>query len=1278
MAKQGDEDYKAVATPKDEVVDIQDKPVAIGSITALTNANADIEHDFPFSAMYRYADGKDKLLMGVGLIMSCANGAAFPLMAIMFGDSINGFTPPINFKVINKAAMEFLLLALGLLISGYASYTCFAISAERQMKRLRSECLKHIMYQEMSWYDQRDASELASRISGDTIKIKEGMGEKLGEALRFICQFFVGYIIGFSRGWNLSLVMSCVMPLMAVSLTFLIKRLRDSTARSQKVYAAAGAVAEENIGAIRTVASLNGEQRAIEKYGVNVQNAEDETVGVAKFVAFALGWFFMFMWLTYAIGLWYGGWLVSKQSGPITDPGSVFSAFYGILLGTMSLAQISPNISAVASAKGAATALYKILARPSQIDASILDGEVPTDCDGDIEARDLHFTYPSRPDDPVLKGYSLSIKKGETVAFVGASGSGKSTLVGLLERFYEPTSGALYLDGRDISTLQIKWLRSQIGLVSQEPVLFATTILENIAAGGANISREEVVAAAKLANAHDFISKLPQGYDTMCGEKGATLSGGQKQRVAIARALVRQPKILILDEATSALDNESERVVQAALNNLMEQTKMTTIVIAHRLSTIRTADKIAVISKGVVAEIGRHDELMQLDNGFYRTLVELQTNRPEDDEVIDVQEARVSLVLDQGGEQAELVRKYSNLSQISVDHVSDYEGLKEVDVPLSRIFDLTKPQRLHLVFGVVACSIQGFAMPGVSLIITQVITDMAKYYGLYIESGKKNTQALTNLYDAVAAQAQIFIIVAVVIFCVAFIQTYSFRVIAEKLTTRLRNLHFQALMRQDIGFFDLDGHTTGALTTDLSTHATKVVVIAGENQARIIQSLFTILSAFFIAFFWGSWQLTLVMAAVFPLLLVGSWARAAQFKGKKLSDNLADSGSLATEAITNARTVTAFGLQQDIISRYDVLLEKPLKEGAKEAHVNGIMNGFSTASMFAVYALVFWYGAKLVESKSIDFGELMRTLMAIMMASQGVGQTAGFMGDTDAAKKSASKIFSIVDRKSAVDSSSTDGVVPTNVTGRIEFKDVSFNYPSRPDVKVLKHYDLTIEAGQTVAFCGPSGGGKSTCVALLERFYNPIAGTIEIDGQDISTLNLKWLRSQMGLVGQEPVLFVGTIAENIASGLSDYADLPDLQERVEAAAKMANAHNFITQFPDGYNTQVGLKGEQLSGGQKQRIAIARAIMKNPSILLLDEATSALDSESERVVQEALDNLLAEKGRTTIVIAHRLSTIRNADKICVVSGGRVAEQGTHDELMKLNGIYTHLVQTTTKN
>ncbi|KAG6577939.1 ATP-binding Cassette (ABC) superfamily [Phytophthora cinnamomi] len=241
--------------------------------------------------------------------------------------------------------------------------------------------------------------------------------------------------------------------------------------------------------------------------------------------------------------------------------------------------------------------------------------------------------------------------------------------------------------------------------------------------------------------------------------------------------------------------------------------------------------------------------------------------------------------------------------------------------------------------------------------------------------------------------------------------------------------------------------------------------------------------------------------------------------------------------------------------------------------------------------------------------------------------------------------------------------------GKIEFKNILFRYPTRPEVTVLRNYNLTIEAGQTVAFCGPSGGGKSTGVSLIERFYDPVDGQVLLDGVDTKELNLNWLRSQIGLVGQEPTLFIGTIAENIAYGLTD----KPTQQDIEEAAKMANAHGFITKFPDGYDTQVGMKGEQLSGGQKQRIAIARAILKNPNILLLDEATSALDSESEKVVQEALDKVVALKRRTTIIIAHRLSTIRKADKICVVSGGKIAEQGTHQELIKLKGIYAKLVE-----
>ncbi|KAG9407960.1 ABC transporter B member 10 [Aphanomyces cochlioides] len=533
----------------------------------------------------------------------------------------------------------------------------------------------------------------------------------------------------------------------------------------------------------------------------------------------------------------------------------------------MAVGQISPNINAVTIAKGSAKALFKILDSKSDIDASDMSGQLPLTCEGNIEACDVHFAYPSRPEDPILRGYSLSIKKGETVAFVGASGSGKSTLVALLERFYQPTSGAIYLDGRDISTLQIKCLRSQIGLVSQEPVLFATTIFENIAAGGDNISRDQVIAAAKLANAHDFIMGLPVGYDTMCGEKGATLSGGQKQRVAIARALVRQPKILVLDEATSALDNESERVVQEALNNLMAHTDMTTIVIAHRLSTIRTADKIAVISKGVVVELGRHEDLMRLENGFYRSLVEVQLSARIDDDdssTVEEYERRVSMALEDGPETALLVRKYSSTSHVSVDKSLEYVGTVERAVKLGRIFELTKPQRLYYIFGVVASCIQGFTVPAIALILSRAISDMNLHYAEYVQSGKKDMAPLAALYDKVAHSAYLFIVATVVVLVASFVQTYTFRVIAEKLTSRLRNMHFEALMRQDIGFFDLPGHSTGALTTDLSIHATKVVVIAGESQARILQAFFTIAAGLLIAFFMGNWKLALVAAAVFP------------------------------------------------------------------------------------------------------------------------------------------------------------------------------------------------------------------------------------------------------------------------------------------------------------------------------------------------------------------------------------------------------------------------------
>ncbi|KAH9165285.1 hypothetical protein AeNC1_018546, partial [Aphanomyces euteiches] len=460
---------------------------------------------------------------------------------------------------------------------------------------------------------------------------------------------------------------------------------------------------------------------------------------------------------------------------------------------------------------------------------------------------------------------------------------------------------------------------------------------------------------------------------------------------------------------------------------------------------------------------------MRMENGFYRSLVQMQlsSHKLDDDGSHGVEITAKSESMDGRNEAGT-----ATLEPKLVDAV-DGEVIEHTKTKVGRIVDLTKPQRMYLIAGTIACSVQGFAMPSIAMVISKVIHGMNKHYADFLASGKKDMEPLTALYDDISHSAFIFLGVAAAIFVAAFVSTFSFRIIAEKLTTRLRNLHFQALLRQEIGFFDMPGNTTGALTTDLSSLATKVVAIAGDNQAKMLQALFTVVSALVIAFIFGSWKLTLVTTAACPLLLVGSYARAKQLKGGNFSDNLADSGSLAAEAIANARTVAAFGLQQEIAARYEASLEKPLKEGVKEAHVNGFMEGIASFSMFAVYALVFWYGARLLDDGSILFKQLMNTLMVIMMAAQSVGQSASIFGERDIAKKSAAKIFSIVDRKPLIDSATDEGVKPNGIQGRIESNDVFFSYPSRPDVKVLRHYDLTIEPGQTVAFCGPSGGGKS-------------------------------------------------------------------------------------------------------------------------------------------------------------------------------------------------------------
>ncbi|KAJ0403075.1 hypothetical protein P43SY_009142 [Pythium insidiosum] len=1304
--------------------------------------------------LYRYASPCDHALLAVGCGMAVVNGTLYPFMAMLFGRAIDSFEP-LDLAAIRGVALAYLGIALALFVSDYVAHVCLQTTAERQVQALRIHYVRHVLHREVAWFESRDAApELTTQLATATLKIQDGLGVKSGEVLRCVTQFVAGYAIGFAAHWGVSIVMVSVMPLMAICLSWIIKTLRERTAVSQRRYAEAGAIAEETLRALRTVRSFNAEPDAVRRYQQKAAGAEAENVRLARVLSVVLGVFFGTVWVTYAVGLWYGASLVGDRE---TDPKTVFTAFYGILIGTISLAQVTPNLAAVVTAKAAATSLYAVLAEPSAIDASATQrGLVPAHCAGRVEFEDVSFAYPSRPDAVVLRQFSLELRAGETVALVGPSGGGKSTVVALLQRFYDPTSGRVLLDGHELPSLQLRWLRRQIGLVAQEPVLFATTIFENIAAAAAGDEDEEeqsqatsdklgrrsaeatmaslrarVEAAARQANIHEFIESLPDGYATMVGERGVTLSGGQKQRIAIARALVRDARVLILDEATSALDTESEAAIQLALDALIARTHCTTLIIAHRLSTIRRATRICVVVDGAIVESGTHAELLAREHGQFlqlaqSALLDAPSTQPRDASLVwsdSLHELQVSVsargaevpgaaVGAEGSRESSVAMLAATFDSKRSDgaieramltpgttcdgpsgskqgraSASEAQSLVVASVGaqdtaaspstsivrvVRRLMAFSVPERrLHAV-GLVAAVLNGLSFPASAVLLSEIVAIMVRGYAQFQATGEQ--RVLDVLYDAVQRDALLYAVGALAVGVITFVQSYAFKKSSERLVTRLRDAHFRALCRQDMAFFDDPARGSGALARDLAVLPSQAALLAGDAQGRVLQAATTFLAALVVSFWLGSWLLSCVMCVVLPVLSLAHVVRVRTMKGgggrgagQSGDDNAEDAdrdlgraNALAAEAVAQIRTVAALGLERRMTDAYRQLSLRPLRRAARQAHVNGVALGFSSFAMFAVYALVFWCGGLLVQRHEISFAELMRSLMAIMLSANGVGQAASHLTDVDDAKRAADRILALVDRRplASHSRSTTDDelVPPVRAVGRLELRDVFFAYPSRPQTLVLRGLSLTVEPGQLVALCGPSGGGKSTVLALLERFYDPLRGDVSLDRMPLATLSTVWLRAQLGLIAQEPVLFAGTIHDNIAYGRRELDGSPcDVsREDVERAAEIANAHAFVSALPEGYDTVVGGHSDQLSGGQKQRLAIARAVLKDAPILLLDEATSALDAESEQLVQDALERVIKMRRRTTLVIAHRMRTVRHADKICVIAQGRVLD------------------------
>eukprot|EP00388_Colpodella_angusta_P003891 GDKJ01013363.1.p1 GENE.GDKJ01013363.1~~GDKJ01013363.1.p1 ORF type:complete len:661 (+),score=123.41 GDKJ01013363.1:1-1983(+) len=581
-----------------------------------------------FFGLYQYSTPVERVFLFLGFILASATGVALPASALISEQF---------FDEISTSKFDFTLPITLYCILGGATFVCagsyvliLETISERMLLRLKKKFFNSITRQDMAWYDMADPSRISSRVTEELSFFREGCGVKAAQMVQLSSQVLAGFLIGLIRGPILALVVIATFPAMGIVGAWFGKAMNKILVGTTEAHGEAGAVAEEALSNIRTVQALNKEEEFTHRYEKYLEKAAVYTRNGNIEFGFVLGLMYFLMFATFALGHWYAGKLVSedmKSGDTYWSPGRALMVFMSVSIGSMSLGMISNPLKGVTKAQAALAKVILIAERqPVGIDSLSEEGSRPdkNSLRGEVKFDNIQFTFPSRADKPVYRSLSFTMPAGKTTALVGASGAGKSSAAQLLMRFYDPLSGVVSMDGINLKEINPAHWRDIVGIVAQEPKLFACSIKENITMGKPDATEVEVVAAAKAANAHDFIMQFPNGYETDVGQAGSQLSGGQKQRIAIARAIIKDPKVLILDEATSALDNQSEKIVQAALDDLLEkqEVKRTTLVIAHRLTTIRRADKIVVFQPtregSYICEEGRHDELMEKRGVYYK------------------------------------------------------------------------------------------------------------------------------------------------------------------------------------------------------------------------------------------------------------------------------------------------------------------------------------------------------------------------------------------------------------------------------------------------------------------------------------------------------------------------------------------------------------------------------------------------------------------------------------------------------------------------------------
>ena len=1146
---------------------------------------------------------------------------------------------------------------------------------------LRNAMYEHLHKLDFAQHDQMPTGQLVGRANSDSTLV-QGLLSFFPIMSGNILLLVVSLAIMLVLSPLLALVSLVVTPTLLVVAYRMRTQMFPATWDGQQKEGDIAQIVDEDVSGVRVVKAFGQEERELGRIVTASKTLYGSHLRAVRLQARYQPLLQAIPTLGQVAVLALGGWLALDHRITI----GTFLAFSTYLAQLVSPARMLAGILTTAQqARAGIERIFELL----DLRPAITDGPAASELPplrGEITFDHVDFTYSDGGE--ALRDFDLHIAPGEIVALVGSSGSGKSTVLALVSRFYDVSAGSVRLDGHDVRGVTRASLRRQVGVVFDDSFLFSASVLSNIAFGRPDASVDEVESAARAAGAHEFIELLPEGYETVVGERGLTLSGGQRQRIALARALLGDPEILLLDDATSAVDAKVEQAIHAALRTIMHD--RTTLLVAHRRSTLHLADRIVVVDAGRVVDHGTDAELLERCP-LYRSISSGKDETPA--KVLATQAGKITT---EAGAAARSITAAAAPARVSFAPASLGPGLggrggssrsgwraslaptpellakvaalKPVrDVPT---VDLEQETATGTAFSLwrFLGRFRGALGLGLALVLFDSLASLA---GPYLVRAGINDGVVAGSRSALVVASAVFLAVALTDLVDSVAETFVTGRTAERLMLALRIGIWAKLQRQSLDYYEREmaGRIMTRMTTDVDSFET--LLETGLLSAVVSFCTFTGVG---IALCFLNFELAVATLGVMLPLAVATvvFRRKAARTYELARDRIAVVNANFQESLSGIRETQAFVHEEPSIARFRRLGLSYLEARVRAQRMVGTYFPFVQFLGDVGDAIVLGVGARLVASGHLTTGALIAFILYLDLFFSPIQQLSQVFDSWQQTRVSVERVGELMALETLTPEA-THPVTPARLRGAVRLDSVHFAYPTgrlgiaatgAPAIEALRGIDLEIGPGEFVALVGETGAGKSTVVKLLARFYDPTAGAVLVDGTDLREYDLSAYRRELGYVPQEGFLFTGSIHDNIAYGRPDASD-----DEVEAAAVSVGADQFIAELASGYETAVSERGRSLSAGQRQLIALARAELVDPAILLLDEATSNLDLAAEARVASATGRVA--RGRTTVVIAHRLQTARMADRIIVLANGVIAEQGTHDELIAAGGRYAEM-------